>query len=511
MDETTALRSSGSDPAAHASHTPRWRDLREWLELLRQHDLLLTIDGEVDPEEELGAVTFMTARQHGAPALLFQNLKNNRSDARILSNMLGSSKERYALAVGLSPSLSTAEIIAATRVLLKRRLPPVWIGKDEAPVNERVTRGEEIDLTRLPVPKFWPGDGGRFLGTGAITLTSDPVTGRINVGVYRQMLHSARRVGLNFVPGRDGLFDVEAWWARGQPCEVVVAYGIDPVLFMAGAQRFGAQELELDVAGGLMGRPIELTRGECVSLPIPARAELVIEGVLRQGDMEIEGPLGEFHGFYSGARSPKPVIDVLALHSRPAPIITAALMANYPAGEIGTYHAIMRSARILDNLEQIGVPGIQGVYVQPAAASASCMVVVSLKQLYPGHAAQALALTAQCPAAVYYTKWIIAVDEDVDPTDFDQVMWALSTRCNPADDLDVMRNTLTFRADLSLPAQARPHGSKVLINACKPYRYLKELPVRTLLRRGVYDRVARRWSELHLPGVAPEITSFHEE
>ncbi len=369
MDERTDLHASGAGSAASVADAPRWRDLREWLELLRRHDLLLTIDAEVDPEEELGAVTFMTARQHGAPALLFQNLKNNRSDARILSNMLGASKERYALAVGLPLGLSTAAMIAATRKLLQRRIPPIWIAKDEAPVNEIIARGEEIDLTRLPVPKFWPGDGGRFLGTGDVTLTSDPETGRINLGVYRQMLHSARRVGLNFVPGRDGLFDVEAWWARGRSGEVVVAYGIDPVMFMAGALRFAAQESELDVAGGLMGQPIELTKAEFVSLPIPARAEFVIEGVVRQGDMEVEGPLGEFHGFYSGSRLPKPVIEVLAVHSRRKPILTAALMANYPAGEIGAYQAITRSARILDNLDQVGVRGIQSVYVQPAAAS----------------------------------------------------------------------------------------------------------------------------------------------
>ena len=107
-------------------------------------------------------------------------------------------------------------------------------------------------------------------------------------------------------------------------------------------------------------------------------------------------------------------------------------MANYPSCEIGAYYAIMRSARILDDLERIGVPGVVGAYSHPAAASGWGMVVVSMQQQYAGHAAQVLALTAQCPAAAYYTKWIIAVDEDVDPTDFNQVMWALSTRCNPS-------------------------------------------------------------------------------
>jgi len=135
------------------------------------------------------------------------------------------------------------------------------------------------------------------------------------------------------------------------------------------------------------------------------------------------------------------VIEVKAVHHRRSPILTAALMAKYPSCEIGAYYAIMRSARVLDDLERIGVPGVVGAYAHPAAASGWGIVVVSLQQQYPGHAAQVLALAAQCPAAVYYTKWIIAVDDDVDPTDFNEVMWALSTRCHPAEDIDTLRNT----------------------------------------------------------------------
>ena len=360
--------------------------------------------------------------------------------------MLGSSKERYALAVGLDPTLSTAEMIAATRDIMQRRIKPVPVAKAKAPVNEIVLRGDEIDLTQFPVPKFWPGDGGRYIGTGDITLTKNPDTGRINVGCYRQMLHGPRRVGLYCSPGKHGLIDREAWWARGKPCEVVAAYGIDPVLFMLAAQVFGIKESELDVAGGLMGRGVELTEAEFVSLPIPANAELVIEGLLHPGDMEDEGPLGEFTGYYGRERAPQPVIEVKAVHHRRSPILTAALMAKYPSCEIGAYYAIMRSARILDDLDRIGVSGVLSAYAHPAAASGWGMVVVSMQQQYAGHAAQVLALTAQCPAAAYYTKWIIAVDEDVDPTDFNDVMWALSTRCNPADDLDILAQHLVDRA-----------------------------------------------------------------
>ena len=489
-----------------------WRDLREWLSLVDRHKSLLRVTAEVDPNEELSAITYMATRGGDAPALLFESLASNRSGARILSNMLGSSKERYALAVGIDPTLSIREMIVATRRLMKDRIPPVMIPKSTAPVNEVILRGDEIDLTKLPIPTFWPGDGGRYIGTGDITLTRDPDTRRINVGVYRQMIHGKNKVGLYCSPGKHGRLDREAWWAQGKPCEVVAAYGIDPVLFMVGAQAFGAKESEFDAAGGLMGRPVELTDAETVDVPVPAHAELVIEGKLHPGVLQEEGPLGEFTGYYGNARSPQPVIEVEAVHMRRSPILTAALMASYPSCEIGAYYAIMRSARVLEDLEKIGVPGVQAVYAHPAAASGWGMVIVSLKQQYAGHSAQVLALTAQCPAAAYYTKWIIAVDDDVDPTDFNQVMWALSTRCNPSDDLDILRNTWSTGLDPSqVVPEARPYGSKVLINACKPHRYLKQFPEATRLRRRIYEKVAARWTEFGLDGSPPTLLDFHDE
>jgi 4-hydroxy-3-polyprenylbenzoate decarboxylase len=175
-----------------------WRDLRSWLDLVKQQGQLQELTKEVDPQEELAAITFMATRGGDAPAFLFENLKGNRSDARILSNMLGASKERYALAVGIDPSLGVAEMIVETRNIMKRRIAPVKIPKSAASVNEIVLRGDEIDLTKLPVPTFWPGDGGQYIGTGDITFTADPATGRINVGVYRQMLHSKNTVGRYF-------------------------------------------------------------------------------------------------------------------------------------------------------------------------------------------------------------------------------------------------------------------------------------------------------------------------
>src|ERR1700759_2885823 len=205
----------------------------------------------------------------------------------------------------------------------------------------------------------------------------------------------------------------------------------------------------------MMGRGIELPDAETVSLPIPAQAEFVIEGTVREGDVLPEGPLGEFTGYYGRERSPQPVIDVKALHMRRSPILTAALMAKYPSCEIGAYYAIMRSARILDDLERIGVPGVVAAYCHPAAASGWGMVVVSIQQKHAGPSAQVLALAAQCPAAAYYTKWVIVVDENVDPTDLNDVLWALSTRCHPSEDLDILRNPWSTGLD---PSQCTPEA-----------------------------------------------------
>ena len=488
-----------------------WSDLRDWLALVERHGGLHRIGASIDPDEELGAITLMATRERISPALLFERFERNPHGVKVLANMLGASKERYALAMGLDPALSIRDLVSATRQITKRRIAPVWVAPEAAPVNEVVLRGADIDLTRFPVPRFWPLDGGAFIGTGGITITANPGTGRLNVGCYRQQLHGPSRIGLNFVPGRHGEVDCSAAWAAGKPAEVVSAFGIDPVLFMVAGMRFGPGESELDAAGGIMGRGVEVTKGEVVSLPIPARAEIVIEGLLHPGDMEMEGPLGEFHGFYSGAASRKPVIEVKALHMRRSPIITAALMATYPSCEIGEYQSIMRAARILDDLDRIGIPGIQSVYCHPAAAAGNCLVVVSLKQMYPGHSGQALALTAQCPTATYYTKWIVAVDEDVDPTNFDEVVWAMSTRCNPATDLDTLNNTMSFRADPSLPPEQKPFGSKVLVNACTPYKQLGKPPIRTQLRRSTYDGVARRWAELGFVRPPPNMSSFCDE
>ena len=511
MEEVGTVSTSQADaPAPSNRRCPQ--DLREWLHLLELAGELKEIDVPVNLKEELSAITFMAAQNQDSQALLFNEFTEDGKGGRVLANMLAASQRRYSIAMGLDPELSLTDTIVETRKIIGSKVAPKHVPADKAPVNANILLGDDIDLTKLPAPQFWPHDGGRYLGTADITFTKDPETGRVNMGVYRQQLHGPRRVGMYTSPGKHGGLDREAWWARGEPCPVVAAYGIDPVTFMTAGQVFGSQESEIEIAGGLMGAPMELTDGVVVDLPIPANAEIVIEGYLYPGDLELEGPLGEFTGYYGNPQAPQPVIQVEALHLRDNPIVTTALMAQYPACEIGAYYGIMRSAAIWNSLETLGIPGIKSVYAHPAAASGWGLVAVSVEQAYAGHVAQTLALTAQVPAAAYYTKYIIAVDEDVDPTDINQILWAMTTRCDPATNIDFLRNTWSTKLDPSQGEPAdRPYGSKALIDACKPHRHLDKFPRASQIRRATYEKVAERWNELGFEGTAPQLRALDDE
>jgi 4-hydroxy-3-polyprenylbenzoate decarboxylase len=275
---------------------------------------------------------------------------------------------------------------------------------------------------------------------------------------------------------------------------------------------FPKNQSELDAVGGIAGSPLEVTRGVTTDLPIPARAEFVIEGIIRPNSTRLEGPFGEFTGYYGRPEAGAPLVEVTAIHSRTDAILTNALMADYPSCEMADYYAIAKAARTWDDLDKLGIPGIRGVYAHPAAASGFGMVVISLQQRYAGHAAQALACAAQVPGAAYYTKWIIAVDEDVDPTNTDEVIWALATRSNPVEDIDILRNTWSTWLDPTQnPPSERPWGSKALINACKEHKHIASFSKRTAVRREMYDRLARKWQRLGLAGDAPTLRAFHHD
>ena len=491
------------------------QDLREWLSRVDAIGELIRIKQPVDWNEEMSAISYLVAKQNPSPAILFESTsgyENSPIGVKHLWNILGPSLRRIALTLEESPETPTMELIRRVKDKLKQRIPPREVPSSQAPIYQNTRTGAEVDLSQLPIPKHWPLDGGRYPGTADAVITRDPDSGYLNIGTYRMMLQGDRQVGLYLSPGKDARLHITRAWQRGEAIQVAAAWGIDPLFMVVGSQTFAKNVSEYEFAGGVKGQPIPVVRGKTTDLLLPANAELVIEGVIRPQSVKTEGPFGEFPGYYGRPEAGCPLVDVTAMHYRSRPILTSALMADYPSNEQSGFFSIIRSARIWDDLDKLGIPGIQGVYAHPAGAGGFGMTVISLEQRYAGHAAQSLALAAQVPGGAYYTKWIIAVDEDVDPTDMNQVIWAMSSRCNPIEDIDLLRNTWSTWLDPTQnPPEKRPYGSKALINACKEHRYLPVFSKRTTLRKEMYDQVAARWQELGLPGQIPQVRAYEQE
>lgn len=491
------------------------QDLREWLDRAEGIHELIQIDKPVDRDEEMSAITYLVAKQNPSPAILFDNPRGYEDSpigARMLWNILGPSPKRIALTIEEPPETPTLELIRRLKEKMKDRIPPREVPAAEAPVYENTLAEDDIDLEQLPIPRHWPLDGGRYAGTADAVFTRDPDSGYLNVGTYRMMLQGKREVGLYLSPGKDARLHITRCWEKGESIPVAAAWGIDPLFMLVGSQTFPKNVSEYEFAGGIKGEPIPVVRAQTSDLLLPANAEIVVEGVIRPDSVKTEGPFGEFPGYYGRPEAGCPLVDVTRVHYRTRPVLTNAIMADYPSCEQSGFFAVIRSARIWDDLDKLGIPGVQGVYAHPAGAGGFGMTVVSLEQRYAGHSAQCLALAAQAPGGAYYTKWIIAVDEDIDPTDMDQVIWAMSSRCNPVEDIDVLRNTWSTWLDPTQnPPEERPYGSKALINACKEHRYLPVFSKRTTLRREMYDQVARRWKELGLRGTVPQVRAFEEE
>jgi UbiD family decarboxylase len=510
MDDT-AIGGRDAREGAPADDARAPRDLRAWIAAVERIGQLRRIAEPVSRDEEMGAICYMAHQQIDAPALLFENITGSPRGWRALWNPIGSSVDRFAVAIGEPTGLGVMELIARCKTKFLHPIAPVVVEAEGAPVNENHQRAEKVDIRPFPAARHWPRDGGEYIGTCDAIITRDPDGGWLNVGCYRQMVQGRDRVGLYLSPGKDARLHIERCWQRGEACEVVCCWGIEPALFIAASQTFPKTVSELDFVGGILGRPVELVKGTATSLLYPANVEIAVEGVIPPGSLRMEGPFGEFTGYYGKPEDLAFSVEIKAVHHRDEPILTHALMADYPANECALLYSVARSARIWNDLDRIGAPGIKGVYAHPAAAGGFGMTVVALEQRYAGHAPQVLALTAQCPGGAYYAKWIVAVDEDVDPSNINQVLWAMATRCSPVDDIDILRQTWSTPLDPSQnPPEDRPYGSKALINACMEHRHLKRFSPRTKLRRSVYDQVAARWTGLGFPGRPPKLWALED-
>ena len=472
-------------------------DLRDWIARVERLGELQHVSG-AHWNQEIGAISEINYRRKPSAALLFDDVVGYPRGYRVLTGTLSNSR-RMALTLGLDPHLDTAGLVQALR-----GKPREWEAAAPAyeptvvtsgPILENVVQGRDADLTKFPAPLWHEHDGGRYIGTGVAIITSDPETSRINVGAYRVMIQEdGRSATVNAEAGKQGRAQYERWFAKSGKAPVMASFGHDPLLLMVAGTEVPNTISEYAYAGAMVGQKLEVVRGEVTGLPMPASAEIVVEGWLRPDRMMQEGPFGEWTGYYSGSLRPVPLIEIERLYYRNDPIILGAPPGK-PPNDYSYMRALLKSAMIQDELAKIGVRDVRGVWAHETGGG-RLLIVVSIKQRFCGHSRQAGYITAQCQAAAYMNRFVIVVDDDVDPMNLEEVMWAVSTRCEPAEDIEIMRKSWGSKVDPLLANPAAPYNTRALIDACRPFEKLETFPrVAQCSPEQVRETVAK-WKDL---------------
>jgi len=469
-----------------------YRDLREWLDQVDELGELRHIDG-VDWDLEIGAITEMARKESRiAPCILFDSIKGYPKGHRLAVGLLNSIK-RIALTTRVPTDLATMEFVRMWRQRIRelKPIPPREV--KDGPLFENVWEEKDVDMLRFPTPRYNIGDGGRYIGTGHITITRDPEEGWVNIGTYRIMIHDNQSLGLYMSPGRHGRIQMEKVFAENRSFPVAISLGHDPLIFMASAFEVPYGLSEYDFAGGLKGEPLEVIRLERSGLPVPATAEIVIEGECLPTDRKAEGPLGEWTGYYGSGVRDEPVIRIGRVYFRNDPIMTGAPPSRPPT-EATFYKSFWRSAMIWEELDRAGVPDVVGVWCPPEG-NTRLLTVVAIRQRYPGHARQAAVIASQCHAGAYLGRFTIVVDEDIDPTDIKDVLWAMTTRCDPAEDIEIVRRCWSGPLDPIIPKEKKGFNSRALIDACRPYDWIKDFPASVKVPEELARQVKEKWGK----------------
>lgn len=426
---------------------------------------------------ELGAIAELSYRLPEPPALLFEEV-TGYSSGRVLTGSTGSAR-RLGLTLGLGADHTDESLVEALRgkpsrwAATAREFPvrPV----PDAPLLANEVPGDKVNLLDFPVPRWHEHDGGRFIGTGCLVVTSDPETGVHNGGCYRmEVQDEGRSVTIAAVPGKHGAQHIAAWFERHGRAPVTVSFGHHPLLLALGGTEVPAGVSELAYAGAVVGDRIPVVTAPDTGLPIPAGSELAIEGWLRPGQIRDEGPFGEWTGYYSGSRRADLAMEITRLWHRDDPILLGAPPGR-PPHDYSYMRTVMKSAMIHDELVATGVPGIVKAWAHEAGGG-RLFVGVAIEQRYAGHSRQVGHLAAQLPAAAYMNRYVVVVDHDIDPADLDQLIWAVSTRTDPAEDIEIQRRTRGSRLDPMLPEGAAPFNSRAVIDACRPWERLRTFP-----------------------------------
>jgi len=409
----------------------KYMDTRQWIAALEKAGELRRITAQVNWDREIGAVARRVLEKRG-PALLFENIRGyaNGRCSKVFVSGLGA-RSRLALALGFPRDVTNRELIQYVMKKNRETLAPIVVPK--GPVKEVVLRGDTIDQTEFPVPRWQYLEGGRYIHTFSGIVTRDPETRVMNVGIYRGMIGKKDTAPFLLIKGGQHWgAHFAKWAARGEPMPVACVIGWDPIMpFLAGSP-VSAGICEWDVMGAYREAPVELVRCETVDLEVPASAEIVIEGFISDdpASYEIEGPFGEFTGYVSDLPTPRPTMKVSCITHRRDPIFCGSLEGTLPGSysENSVMSSVQRAAIAWNVLNGAGIPGILDVYVPPITNGVN--IRVQIKKHYQGQPKQIAAALWGNSAAQYRYKHVIVVEEDINPADDEQVEWAFAHRVN---------------------------------------------------------------------------------
>ena len=451
-----------------------FHDLRSYLAHLESGGGLRHITESIDTELESTAFCLRTLRAQG-PALLFEQPKGSRH--KLLGNLFGHRQRIEAALAGrpLASLRELGELLAAIKEprwptslraalqswpelaqlahVAPRRVP-------DAAFQDEVLCGPDVDLQRLPIQRCWPEDAAPLITFGLV-VTRGTRHPRQNVAVYRQQLLGPNRVIMRWLPHRGGALDFADWQRAhpGQPFPVLVAIGADPATMLAAVAPVPDTLSEYEFAGLLRGHRTRIWHSELTGLDAPAGAEILLEGFIKPGDTALEGPFGDHTGYYN-AQGEFPVLTVERMSLRSNAIYHGSYMGRAPHDEPSIL-ALALNELFVPILRKV-FPEIVDFYLPPEACSYR-IAVVSIRKQYPGHARRVMMAIWSYLRQFTYTKFIIVTDDDIDVRDWSQVLWALSTRVDPARDTLMVENTPIDYLDFSSPVPSL--GSKLGFDA----------------------------------------------
>ncbi len=484
----------------------KYRDLREFIARLEERGELKRIDQVVDPRLEITEICDRTLRR-GGPALLFERPKG--SAMPLLGNLFGT-PGRVALGMG-AESVSALREIGTLLAALKEPEPPKGV-KDaweklpmfkkvlsmsprvvkKAPCQENLIEGGEVDLARLPIQTCWPGDAGPLI-TWALVVTRGPHKARQNMGIYRQQVIGPNKTIMRWLAHRGGALDFRDWQrARpGEPFPVAVALGADPATILAAVTPVPDTLSEYAFAGLLRGSRTELVGCKGSDLQVPASAEIVLEGVIHPGEMADEGPFGDHTGYYNEVER-FPVFTIERITHRDDPIYHSTYTGR-PPDEPAVLGVALNEVFV--PILQKQFPEIVDFYLPPEGCSYR-MACVSIKKQYPGHAKRVMLGIWSFLRQFMYTKFVIVVDDDIDVRSWDDLIWAMTTRMDPARDTVMIENTPIDYLDFASPVSGL--GSKMGLDATNkwPGETDREWGVPIEMDEQVRKRVDALWDEL---------------